>query len=73
MRIRDYAKSIGFEVVGKLKNIGKRGLANRWYMDEAGNKYIVDICIGDVQIVSNKLVEIDQFKKADGDENAEVY
>ena len=56
MKIRNYAKSIGFEVVGKLTYMGKRGLAHRWYMDEAGNKYFINICIDNVEIVPSKSV-----------------
>ena len=51
MKIRNYAKSIGFEVVGKLTYMGKRGLAHRWYMDEAGNNYFIDVCDGTVNII----------------------
>lgn len=54
MKIRNYAKSIGFEVVGKLTYMGKRGLAHRWYMDEAKNKFFIDLCVGDVCIKTNK-------------------
>ena len=52
MKIRNYAKSIGFEVVGKLTYMGKRGLAHRWYMDEAGNNYFINICIEDIKIIA---------------------
>lgn len=56
MKIRNYAKSIGFEVIGKLTYMGKRGLAHRWYMDEAKNQYFIDFCVGDVCIKTNKLL-----------------
>lgn len=53
MTVREYAKSVGFEVVGKLKRMKKNkrnGPAHyRYYIDEAGNEYwksrIDGICI----------------------------
>lgn len=44
MTIRDYAKSVGFEVVGELKRIKDNyyGIGNNHYpvwIDDAGNKY----------------------------------
>lgn len=54
MTIRDEAKRAGFEVVGKLSLVGKWDLSNRWYMDEAGNAFIVDTIIGGVRIIPKK-------------------
>ena len=54
MKIRDYAKSVGFEIVGKLTYMGKWNLCNRWYMDEHGNAYLVDVVIGGIRIIPNK-------------------
>ena len=57
MAIRDYAKMVGFEVVGKLVLMGKWDLCSRWYSDEAGNIFIVDTVIGGVRIVPKKKKE----------------
>lgn len=57
MTIRDYAKSVGFEVVGNLSLVGKWDLSNRWYKDEAGNAFIVDTVIGGVRIIPKKKKE----------------
>lgn len=54
MTIRDHARKDGFEVVGKLSLMGKWDLSNRWYMDEAGNAFIVDTIIGGVRIIPKK-------------------
>lgn len=46
--VRDYAKSVGFTVVGKLKRMPDKyyGMDNEhhypWYIDEAGNEYLMD-------------------------------
>ena len=48
MTIREYAKAVGFEIVGKLSRFPKGetyGLDNRKqraYIDEAGNEYYID-------------------------------
>lgn len=41
MTIREYAKSVGFEIVGKLVRRAdwEKDKTERWYMDEAGNEY----------------------------------
>lgn len=54
MKIRDYAKAVGFEVVGKLTYMGKWNLCSRWYMDEARNTYLVDVVIGGISIIPHK-------------------
>lgn len=54
MSIRDHAKKVGFEVVGKLSLMGKWDLNNRWYADEAGNAFIVDNEIGVIRIIPKK-------------------
>ena len=54
MKIRDYAKAVGFDVVGKLTYMGKWDLSNRWYADEARNAYIVDVVIGGIRIIPSK-------------------
>lgn len=47
MKARDYAKSVGFTVVGKLRRMPDKyyGMDNEhhypWYMDEAGNEYLM--------------------------------
>ncbi len=46
--VRDYAKAVGFTVVGKLKRMPDKyyGMDNKhhypWYIDEAGNEYLID-------------------------------
>lgn len=57
MKIRDHAREVGFEVVGKLSLMGKWDLTSRWYADEAGNVFIVDMSIGGVRIIPNKKKE----------------
>lgn len=54
MKIRTYAKSIGFEIVGKIRYMGKRGILNRCYMDEAGNTFLIDMALGTIQIITPK-------------------
>ena len=54
MKIRDFAKSIGFDVAGKITYMGKWDLTNRWYMDEHGNVYLVDVVIGGIRIIPNR-------------------
>ena len=41
MTVREFAKSVGFEVVGKLKHM-KAVRNQKWYIDEAGNEYWLD-------------------------------
>jgi hypothetical protein len=54
MKIRDFAKSVGFEVCGKLTYMGKWDLSSRWYMDEERNIYLVDTIIGTIRIKPNE-------------------
>ena len=48
MSIREYAKSVGFEIVGKLtrfpqgETYGVDNRKQRAYIDEAGNEYYMD-------------------------------
>lgn len=42
MTIRQYAKEVGFEIVGKLTLIKNSDNRYRIYMDEAGNEFVVD-------------------------------
>ncbi len=42
MKIRDFAKSVGFEIVGKLTYMGKWDLSTRCYADENKNLFLVD-------------------------------
>ena len=51
MKIRAFAKSVGFNVVGKINYMGKWDLTNRWYMDEAGNTYLLDMSLGTIRII----------------------
>ena len=52
MKIRDYAKSVGFEVVGKITYLGKRNRDTRVYIDEAKNEYWLDEVLGTICIVT---------------------
>lgn len=51
MKIRAYAKAVGFNVIGKLTYMGKWDICNRWYMDEHSNVYLVDTVIGGIRII----------------------
>ena len=42
MKIRDYANSVGFVVVGKLTYMGKWDLSTRCYADENKNLFFVN-------------------------------
>lgn len=57
MKIRDYCKEIGFEVVGNLSLAGKWDLSSRYYTDKAGNAFIVDTNIGGIRIIPKKKEE----------------
>ena len=50
MKIRTYAESVGFQVIGRITYLGKYGLDYRQYVDEAGNRYLIDTIFGDVRI-----------------------
>ena len=54
MKIRAYAKAVGFDVVGKLRLMGKWDICNRWYADDAGNAYLVNTVIGGIRIIPRK-------------------
>jgi hypothetical protein len=51
MKIREYAKAVNFEVVGKIHYLGKHNLSERVYMDDAGNRYLLDVTLGEIRIV----------------------
>jgi hypothetical protein len=57
MKIRDYAKYVGFEIVGKLTYMGKWDLSTRCYTDEAKNLYLVDVVVGGIRILPNRKKE----------------
>lgn len=54
-KIRTFAKSVGFDVVGKLTYMGKWDLLTLWYMDDARNAYLVDTNIGCIRIIPKVL------------------
>lgn len=54
MKIRKYAKAVGFEVVGKLRLVGKWNICTRWYADDEGNAYLIDSVLGTIRIIPNK-------------------
>lgn len=44
MSIREYAESVGFKIIGKLRRMpdkfyGLQYSRCKWYMDDAGNEY----------------------------------
>ena len=51
MKIREFAKSVGHEVVGKIRYVGKSDKNCRLYLDEANNEYYLDVVLGSVCIV----------------------
>ena len=51
VKIREYAESVGFEVVGNITYMGKRNLSDRWYMDDARNAYIIDSVLETIRII----------------------
>ena len=51
MKIRQYANTVGFTVVGRLHLVGKWDLCTRWYADDAGNAYLVNVVIGGIRII----------------------
>ena len=53
-KIRDYCEKVGFEIVGKLTRMGKWDLSSIWFMDEAGNAYLIDTVIGGVRIIAKR-------------------
>lgn len=55
MKIRTYAKSVGFDVVGNLSYMGMCDRNTRWYMDEGRNAYLIDINIGCISIIPKVL------------------
>lgn len=54
MKIRDYAKSVGFDVCGKLRYMGKWDRNTRWFMDEGQNAYLIDEVIHTIRIKPQK-------------------
>lgn len=50
MTIRDYAKSVGFKVVGVLRYMGKWDRNTRWFMDEGHNAFLIDDVIKTIRI-----------------------
>lgn len=51
MKIRAHAEAVGFRVIGRITYYGKCDLSHRLYMDEAGNRYLIDTGLGDIRIV----------------------
>lgn len=54
MKIRNYAKSVGFEIVGVLRYMGKWDRNTRWFMDEGQNAFLIDDVIGTIRIKPKK-------------------
>lgn len=58
MTAREYAKSRGFEVIGKLKRMPDKsyGMDDKrhypWWVDEAGNEYLMDNKAGQFCIIT---------------------
>jgi len=51
MNIRAYAQAVGFQVVGRISYLGKYDLSLRQYIDEAGNRYLIDTVLDKISIV----------------------
>ena len=51
--IKKYAKSVGFEVIGKLKRVADIDINTRCYIDEAENEYILNLNNGKICIITN--------------------
>lgn len=51
MKIREYAQTVSFEVVGKIRYLGKHNLSERVYMDGAGNRYFLDTVLDEIRII----------------------
>ena len=60
MKIRDYAKSVGFDVCGKLSYMGKWDRNTRWFMDEEQNAYLIDEVIEKIRIIPKKKKSAEQ-------------
>ena len=54
MTIRDYAKSVGFDVVGKLKYMGKWNRRTKYFADDAKNAFLIDDYTKEIGIIPNK-------------------
>ena len=54
MVIRNYAKSIGFEIVGVLRYMGKWDRNTRWFMDEDQNVFLIDDILKTIRIKPKK-------------------
>ena len=52
--VRTYAKQVDFCVVGKLRYMGKWDMHTRWFIDDAGNAYLVDDILKTIRIRPNK-------------------
>lgn len=52
--VRTYAKSVDFYVDGKLRYMGKWDMHTRWFIDDAGNAYLVDDILKTIRIRPNK-------------------
>ncbi len=60
MKIRTYAKSVGFDVIGKLSYMGMWDLSTRCYIDENKNLYLLDVVLGTIRIKPQKKRKIEQ-------------
>lgn len=59
MKIRNFAKSIGFAIVGNLRYMGKWDRNTRYFMDEGQNVYLIDEIINTVCIIPKKKKSVD--------------
>lgn len=53
-KIRNYAKSVSFDVVGKLRYMGKYDRNTRWFLDDGQNAFLIDEVIGTIRIIPKK-------------------
>lgn len=58
MKIRKYAKSVGFDVVGKLRYMGKWNRRTKYFVDDGGNAYLIDDFTKEIGIIpyQNKII-----------------
>ena len=53
-KIRTYAKSVGFDVIGKLRYMGKWDRNSRWFMDNEQNIYLLNDVTQGISIMPKK-------------------
>lgn len=54
MTIKNYCKSIGFEIVDKLTRMSNLDKSCRCYHDEAMNEFLLDTISGNITIITSE-------------------